>query len=158
MPLVITYHRHKVMFIDKPKSSAELILRFHKDLERHRTAIEERYGWRPTIEQRVDIDANACLIAFALNADNRVMAQIASFDVSDSPHSKCSREKEISLLVLPSHQRKHLATDLVHLAWDLFADPADECWIYVLNSRKSGMFWRRFKQWYPDVAFRLVKP
>ena len=159
MPLTFQYHEHKFLFVNKPTKDCKEIIKFHKSLEKHQTSIFERYGWRPKLEQRVEIDLSASLLGFAINDETKeVMAMISLFDVSDSPEKVCKIENELSLTVLPPFQRRHLATDLVRLAWNLFAHPKDECWIYVMNSRKSGAFWRKFKQWYPDVKFRLVRP
>ena len=159
MPLEFIYHNHKFLFIDKPNKDCKELKLFHSRLDKYKTSIIERYGWRPSIEQRIEIDCNSCLLGFAINDETKdIMAMIALFDTSDSNEKCYDIEKEISLTVLPPFQRRHLATDLVRLAWNLFAHPLNECWVYVLNSRKSGMFWRKFKQWYPSVKFRLVKP
>lgn len=159
MPLEFIYHNHKFLFIDKPTKDCKELIKFHSSLEKYQTSVIERYGWRPSIEQRIEIDCNACLLGFAINDETKdIMAMIAFYDTSDSPSKYYEIEKEISLVVPPPFQRRHLATDLVRLSWNLFAHPTNECWVYVLNSRKSGMFWRKFKQWYPEVKFRLVKP
>ena len=111
------------------------------------------------MKQRIDIDCNSCLIGFAINLEtNDIMAQITFFDVSDSKYKKYKFERELSLLTLPPYQRKHIATDLVRLSWSLFANEEEECWIYVMNSNKSALFWRNFKRWYPSIKFRLVRP
>eukprot|EP01084_Bolivina_argentea_P130632 230600_1 len=157
MPLSFNYHHHKFIFYTNTPQNQ--LATFHCNLEKHETSITERYGWKPTSKQRVNIDLNASLIGMAINPENsEIMAMITFFDVSDSKTKSCTFEKEMSLCVLPKYQRRHLATDLVRSAWNLFADPHDECWIYVMNSRKSGMFWRKFKQWYPAINFRLVYP
>lgn len=159
MPLKFEFHRHSYLYIDTPSKDCKELLQFHKEFTKHSTAIFERYGWRPKEQDRLNIDMGCCLIGFAINEENGdVMAQIAFFDVSDSPGKKYGREKEVSITVFPTYQRRHLATDLIHVTWDLFADPEDECWVYVMNSRKSGMFWKAFRQWYPQVNFRLVYP
>ena len=159
MPLEFVYHDHKFLFIDKPTKDCKQLMKFHETLEKYHTSIVERYGWTPTIKNRIQIDCNACLLGFAINQETKdIMAMISFFDTSDSSEKKYNIEKEISPTVLPPFQRRHIATDLVTLSWNLFAHPLNECWIYVMNSRKSGMFWRKFKQWYPDVKFRLVNP
>ena len=159
MPLEFGYHDYRFLFIDKPTKDSKELMKFHSTLDKYETSLIERYGWRPNIQQRIEIDCNACLLGFAINDETKdIMAMISLFDTSDSPEKCYNIEKEISLTVLPPFQRRHLATDLVRLVWSLFAHPKDECWVYVLNSRKSGMFWRKFKQWYPHVKFRLVKP
>ena len=159
MPLEFVYHDHKFIFIDKPSKDCKELVKFHKTLDKYQTSIFERYGWKPSIDSRIEIDCNACLLGFAINDETQdIMAMLTLFDVSDSPEKCYKIEKELSLTVLPPFQRRHIATDLVRLSWNLFAHPIEECWIYVMNSRKSGMFWRKFKQWYPAVKFRLVKP
>mmetsp|Transcript_12144 Transcript_12144/g.19441 ORF Transcript_12144/g.19441 Transcript_12144/m.19441 type:complete len:238 (+) Transcript_12144:66-779(+) len=160
MPLQFMYHKHRFMWIDNPSVDCKELISFHATLDKYQTSIFERYGWKPSMKQRIDIDCNACLLGFAVHDEtNAIMAMITFFDVSDSPEKLYNVEKEMSLCVLPPFQRRHLATDLVRLAWALFVpDEAKECWIYVMNSMKSGIFWRKFQQWYPDVRFRLVRP
>eukprot|EP01083_Nonionella_stella_P028695 79056_1 len=157
LPLTFNYHQHQ--FIFHSDVSENMLRQFHSELEKHKTSIFERYGWRPSLQQRVDIYLNTSLSGFIINKQNNdIMAMITLFDVSDSSEKIYEFEKELSLCVLPQYQRRHIATDLVRLTWNLFAHPTDECWVYVMNSNKSGMFWRKFKQWYPAVNFRLVRP
>ena len=157
-PVEFTYHKHKFLFIDKPSVDCKQLIMFHKNLENDKISVYERYHWHPSLKERINIDCNACLLGFVMDDSDETMAMLSLFDVSDSAEKMYETEMEISLCVLPKYQRKHLATDLVKLAWTLFADQSDECWIYVCNSRKSGIFWRKFRQWYAEVNFRLVHP
>jgi len=158
MPLQFLYHKHRFLFMDRACVNKETLRKFHQSLQKFPVSIKERYGWSPTIEQRMAIDLNADLLGVAIAQDGTAMATITFFDVSDGLTKKYDIEKELSLVVLPTFQRRHIATDLVRLSWNLLADPERECWIYVMNSTKSGAFWRKFKQWYPAVKFRLVRP
>eukprot|EP01084_Bolivina_argentea_P172987 299628_1 len=157
MPLSFNYHGHKFIFYSIP--SLQKLKTFHTELQKHKISIYERYGWYPNIKQRIKIDLNTCLIGIVINIKNQdIMAMITLYDITKTKTKKYKYEKEISLCVLPQYQRCHIATDLVRLTWCLFADSGEECWVYVMNSTKSGMFWRIFKQWYPTINFRLVRP
>eukprot|EP01083_Nonionella_stella_P179002 634143_1 len=159
MPLEFMYHNKTFVFADSPSKECKELVSFHKVFDKYQTSIRERYGFAADYPFRMNIDSNACLVVFAIDADNNnVMAMLTLFDVSNSTEAQYKIEKELALVVLPPYQRRHIATDLMRLTWNLFANEKDECWVYVLNSRKSGMFWRKFRQWYPHVRFRLVKP
>eukprot|EP01083_Nonionella_stella_P105940 305061_1 len=99
----------------------------------------------PDAELRVNIDCNACLLGFAIDAQSdQIKAIIALFGVSKKKNKKYETEKELALTVLPPFQRQYIATDLTRLTWSLFASHQDnESWIYVR---------------YPEVRFRRVRP
>eukprot|EP01083_Nonionella_stella_P105939 305060_1 len=102
----------------------------------------------PDAELRVNIDCNACLLGFAIDAQSdQIKAIIALFGVSKKKNKKYETEKELALTVLPPFQRQYIATDLTRLTW-----------IYVVNNNKSGCFLQSFQQRYPEVRFRRVRP
>ncbi len=72
-------------------------------------------------------------------------------------------KKEVAITVLPPFRRKHLATDLIRVTWIsiLFGEngfEGKEKWVYVMNSNKSGILWKRIKQWFPSIRFQVVRP
>ena len=181
----------------------QLLYSFHKNLEKERKTIYDRYGWYPNIYDRIKFDCSSELIGFIINndknnidgANGEVMGMIVLIGCEktakltlntnvDNINSNLKVQKEIAIIVLNKYQRHRLATDLVRVTWELFAqddndnndnnnnnnnDDDEEStrnvnqivkqeWIYVLNSIKSGAFWRTFKQWYPHVMFKIVRP
>ena len=100
----------------------------------------------------------------SLSAELTMKAQLTLFDCG-------KRMKEVSFAVLPKFQRRRIATDLVRVTWNLFCSShahlaaavagggrATDTWIYVMNSRKSGAFWRALQLWYPEIKFKLERP
>ena len=171
-PLEITYHKHLYIIFhttnmskDDIKRMKEYIESYHTLLDDHKEVIYDRYGWKPGKSSRISIDLKSDIIVFVTANDNpkEIMGNLILIncqnEYKNDVNFKGKFVYEMAMCVLPKYQRKHLATDLIHLCWDMLSNKENnETWIYVLNSLKSGSFFRNFIQWYPHVKFKLVRP
>ena len=171
-------HKHKDKDTDKCKNCEtrdKYLTLYHNTLSQRnndmRSTLYERYSWFPDFDERMEWDSVASLIGFVIDDSNEknkdkseskgegesVAAQIILFDITSEKGKQLVQE--MAIVVLPMYQRRHIGTDLVRLTWTLFAKQNEqELWVYVLNSRNSGQFWRSFKRWYPSVNFKLETP
>jgi len=174
LPLQFNFHNNTFYFTNSQCNDNNygiLLKEFHTEFENYQESVYDRYGWHPDIATRIKIDNNAVLIGFIINNGNikineknkknvtqnnknsisKIMGMISLFKYDD-------KRREIAFTVFPPFQRHHLATDLLRVCWELFANQETDQWIYVANCNKSSLFWRNFTQWYPEINLKLIYP